>query len=737
MMNSRSHDRSSFLAEAERRELLSALDEELDLRAEDEECLERESEQFGAEGPVGPPPSLGELRQRAVREAWRQIVEEVSERLTLSLRRRPALALVGGAGEADRAAVIAQVLARLRDGGQQVRHVHAGVDPFAVLDRPQERSLVIEAGLLAPTLAPLWLVPEAPAVLLSATLAEWRVPNDETVAIRTFFLPASPGDATSVPREPERGDRTARLFADAVLAAGCALAEWGVPVPVALLARAVGVSEGEAEDRLATSGLFVPLEGVRIRAYALGSEALLGRLCQDREWIGRRPQLLHALVEAADRETGGTIVALLGALALRNGRHLLRALRGVLARRVEQLLGPSVPHLIGWARALGRAGAPDLALAVLAGAERLSAKAGDEERADLERERARAFHQRRMNSEAREILERLGRRSPQDVQTLHLLARLERAEGSAERAIAVLDEALAVSPENPVLLVERARLAAMAGAADTSDAVFARALDAAPGAAGVLAAWSAALAAAGRRPEAAVRLERALGIEPWNVRYHLEQAQLWREAGQLAAAAVSIETALRLQPDDPEAFVLKAAPLTRGKWLATAERLLAYLGQAGWERGAGSWFGSRGVPGALRAQLERAGQVVPVALERATSALGADLPGAAAAVASSVRPAVPWVLWGDESTSIALTETEDGALVVTVEEHERPVEGAIVSLWERDEGGVDAERAVAVTDDRGEADLGPADALRIFLTPAARGRCRVKLVLPPGSDREA
>jgi tetratricopeptide (TPR) repeat protein len=533
-----------------------------------------------------------------------------------------------------------------------------------------------------------------------------------------------------------------------------ALAEWGLPVPVALVATAVAQSPGGVRGALESSGLFQV--GDYGFAHARVNDRWFRGLSGLDGWRARRGVLLKTLAEAAELVHAGTIVALLQRLALEGHRAVARSILETVASDLSRLVGPEPRHVIAWARAARRLDRDVLARGVLE--QGLSRSQGDRH---LQREYALVLHALGATARAREVLQRHGREHPGDVHALGAQAEVEASAGAPAHARRLIEEGLAADPGSPQFLVALGRLAAQQGAADEADRCFEMALDAVPGSASVLNVWAEALAGEGRLQDAVPRLERAIGVEPWNARHHVDLARVHRSAGHLDQAREAVQAALQVDPGSPQGLEVRAEiEAAAGAWDIAGELAGAALAEAetsGIRHLLARIEEHRGRLTAAIPHLRRALRLEParaslrqawVALvqqigRRVTASLAEFSAGLVPPRAAGVRGAAPgatgrapWVSYADRGICVALIETADGALVALVERERRPVEGAVVSLGRVGSDGAVEECATGVTDETGETGLGSVERLGDFLMPDKGSRCRVGVRFPPLETEE-
>jgi len=346
-----------------------------------------------------------------------------------------------------------------------------------------------------------------------------------------------------------------------------------------------------------------------------------------------------------------------------------------------------------------------------------------------------------------------------DVRTFWVMAEVERLARAWQAAEQVLRQALFGDADNPTLRLALAAVEGRLGRAADAVRQGAAAVEACPGSAGALSTWARCLTGLGRHVEAATLLERAQGVEPWNPRHPLDRARVFMASADFPAALSAVAQGLTVAPGDPEALGLRAEiEAARGEWdpaektataalraqpTAEAHQVLAATEErhgrpnealAHWRRALVLAPSVEAVRMGLRRALERLGRARvlnplegPALARLSAAALAAAGPG--------WRPT--WAVYGDEEVAIAVTETEAGSLVATVEAHGRPVEGAEVVVAEVDEQGRLSELASGVTDDAGEVCLGADERVKGCLAHGSRERYRVRVLLPPVMGQQA
>ncbi|GEM_PF-3391099 len=695
---------------------------------------------------VASEPMLGH-RPRAAEQAARQLaaiaavrsldlaIEELTDRVALPLARRATWAAIGGAGAEARRRVLDAVASQPDIAGNPLVRQHAGLDPFVRPDVPP-RVLVLDEGLAAPLLEDLLIAPGRPVVVLSASAADWTHP-DPPVEARTVRLPDdAPGGYAPAPAIDE-------IMSSPTLSHACALAEWGIPAPLRVLAVAAG--DGGAMARLESGGLFAVQDAPIGPVAVARSDRFLSDLGRRPDWRERRGGFLDAICAALAVAEAGIAVALLHKLFLAGQERLGAMLGSAMAAR---LIGDEPTRVPSWARVLCRLGLAELVRPAL---ERAVAE-NPHDRV-LRCERARTLYALGRGREAWEETEQLVRAGVADVHVWRVRAELEEAQGRLEDADRSLGRALAVDPGNPALLVARGRLAVRRRMGDDADRYFGRAQEEAPGAATIWHAWAAALSEQGRFSEARPCLERAAGIEWWNERHRPEgaAAALWAGGVEVAAAPAMPTSDAQ---DDPETMRLRpqlavaredpadAAALVEDV-IAAADNPEVLEKAADVARRAGRFHAAvRALRQALRlaprraelhaawsALLGQVGRVVEVGAPRSFAPSSGSGLGTVFAADTPVS-ATPALMYTDRDLRVAVVEAAEGDYVVVAERARRPVEGALVTLLQRDPSGQWQQRAAGLTGQDGEGRVEPAEAVRdVTRSPAADYTWHI--LLPP------
>ncbi len=693
---------------------LRRLDQELDARGESPELLlvPGDVAQHARARPSPlPEAKMQEIALRTRAQVADQVVESVVDELKLGLGRPPAQAIVGGAGERERSALLDRVARRARLGSGPV---HAGMDPF-VWPKPPGETVFLAEGLLAPALPDL-LADQGRAVAVTSDAETWGGWLDAPLLVRVNYLPALPHGRAAVEQT------TALVAAVPGLDAASALGELGLPAPARWLSALSGATAHVIDDALGRTGLFDRLTSGELVAYVARDRLRLARFLEEAGGDPLREQLLVSIASVTQRTEAGPFVALLQRLASAGRRDFARTLVDRVGHRLRDLVELRPAVVLGWARVLRAAGAPGLARTLLE-ADLIDSR-GDPY---LARELALVLLDEGRNREARSILEELAQRLPEQVAVLRSLAMLEVRGRALDRARSLIDRALERSPDDPHLLLDLARMLGEYGDSSAADRHFEKARDAAPECSAVLSEWAKSLAAQGRYAEAVERQERAIGMEWWNVSHRLDLAEIHWQAGDRQRARETVETVLSVWRENPDARLalarIDAEPDQSTTDLATRPSELPPVRRIGDLRG--SW----------RRALERAGRVITATFDFDPGLAPPALPAAPLPLAAALdRTGRSWSTYSDGDAWVALAIGGEGRLRAIVESRGRAIEGAHVSLFELGSAEVPVERASGITDEHGEADLGLAEPHESLLVMPGQDRWHVRVVLPPAQD---
>lgn len=225
------------------------------------------------------------------------------------------------------------------------------------------------------------------------------------------------------------------------------------------------------------------------------------------------------------------------------------------------------------------------ALAVLAAAYRLPAQGPSEslKQADADyREGVAALNRGDLQSAKAKFAE-VVRLAPSAEQGHSALGAVLEREGKTAAAIAELQKALAIKPDDHSAQLNLAEAYGQTGNAAKAVPLYAGAVAAArakgqPVAAEVLAAYAHALAATGQRAAAIERMKEAVAVQPRNAQQRDDLGTLYAQAQDWAHAEQEYSEAIRLQPELAAAhlhlgFVLSAEqkPNAAQEWLAACK----------------------------------------------------------------------------------------------------------------------------------------------------------------------
>ncbi len=505
-----------------------------------------------------------------------------------------------------------------------------------------------------------------------------------------------------------------------------------VPLPLSLLARALGQDEDQAGamvegarnllywvERERPAGLLVSTKGPDVARGTLDS--LYGEGADGVLQASHRRVL--ASVEPEDQDERHAILRLCPAL-VRSGRRLW-------ARRlVDEASLDAVWQRGTWQETLGWAWVfADLNLYELADRAFRWALDRDGDNREVSLAYARFLGRWAQANPAKyaRALDVFARAAALAADNPHLWqawGRMEIALGQLSKAQGCLDRVLGMSPTNLFTVIPAADLAVALERYDAAIELLAQAGAMRSEAPATLCLSGKAATGQGQLEQAAGFYQNALDLHPANVTALTALASLEAQRGNRESSEERLRQALQYDPGNPE-VLMAAAKIRGGVWhdyhgalrhLRTALRVDP---------------GNRHVQSAWVALLERVGRVVWAWVE------GIGFPASAAPPAyAGVRAAAPlaetrgnWVRYEDKDTAIVLAESAEGGVIATVEVGGRPVEGAVVCVEEVEASGRIAERATGITDEDGEVILVPATALGALFSDKVQGRYRVRVVL--------
>ena len=190
---------------------------------------------------------------------------------------------------------------------------------------------------------------------------------------------------------------------------------------------------------------------------------------------------------------------------------------------------------------------------------------------DLLLRAAFAQHQAGALTAAADLYRQVLERRPADHDALHLLGVARAALGDPAAGIALIRQAIAVSPGMPSPHFNLGGLLLAQGHTEPALHAFRACLALAPTHAAALTAAARALHALGRQPEAADHYTRALALTPADATLWTELATARLDSGQLTQALRSCDQALRLRPDHAGTHYIRGCVLLRQQAFDRAE----------------------------------------------------------------------------------------------------------------------------------------------------------------------
>ncbi len=208
-----------------------------------------------------------------------------------------------------------------------------------------------------------------------------------------------------------------------------------------------------------------------------------------------------------------------------------------------------------------RQGRPDMALEQLR-------KAGDGEDgagapAELQRKLVTAQLRLGELDEAEVIIDRLYREDPSNPDTLALYAEVLLARGEEERAVRLLDAAVAASGDSVRVRTARARSFYSRGKVNEAIREFDLAVQAAPSDPDAAIARARALATAGQPEDAKAAMDALVAARPTDLRVQAVQAEIKLLVGDVDGALDAAEGVLARQPTNGKALYVRARAVER------------------------------------------------------------------------------------------------------------------------------------------------------------------------------